>query len=70
MARSGGVTFWPRRSAEMGTAMLIETTMQNDAIGKLVAENLRLTDQVRKTSEALALLAKAVEAKTPPRRSQ
>ncbi len=50
--------------------MLIETTMQNDAIGKLMAENLRLTDQVRKTSGALALLAKAVEAKTPPRRSQ
>ena len=50
--------------------MLIETTMQNDAIGKLMAENLRLTDQVRKESEALALLAKAVEAKTPPRRSQ
>lgn len=50
--------------------MLIETTLRNDAPGKLMAENLRLTDQLRKASEALAMLTKAVEAKAPPRRSR
>lgn len=50
--------------------MLIEATMQNDAIGKLMVENLRLTDQVRKVSEALSELTKSAPAKTFRNRSR
>lgn len=50
--------------------MLIETTLRNDALGKLMAENLRLTDQLRRVSEALAQLVSAIEVKAPPRRAR
>lgn len=47
--------------------MLIEDSMSNDAIGKLMTENLRLTDQLRKTAEALAELTRIARPKSPQR---